>query len=157
VSISSIQGEALADEAALFASPQDVDKYVDQATDGIRACREAGRHPFPGVARVRGAIFSAVTENGLLVRELGCPQCRCAVRVELWESYGRGKAARVRFLSASVTYRTGPDGERYPAPPGRGRITQRAVKESIATAALDGTSITELKLRLPRWETGSPS
>lgn len=148
----SIQGEAQHDAGTLFASPEDVDQYVDQATDGIRACREAGRHPFPGVARVRGAIFSAITEDGLLVRELVCPQCRCAVRVELWESYGRGKAARVRFLSASVTYRPGPDGERYPAPPGRGRITQRAVKESIATAALAGASITELKRTLPRWE-----
>jgi hypothetical protein len=149
----SIQGEALDEQGVLFASPEDVDQYVDQATDGIRACREAGRHPFPGVARARGAIFSAVTEEGLLVRELECPQCLCAVRVELWESYGRGKAARVRFLSASVSYREGPDGERYLSPPGRGRMTQRAIKESIATAALDGTSITELKRQLPRWET----
>ena len=148
----SIQGEQQDDQLVLFASIEDVDTYVDAATPGIKACREAGRHSFPGIALARGAVFTAVTDDGLLVRELVCPSCECAVRFEFWESYGRGAKARVRFVSAELRYREGPNGERYPAPPGRGRITQRAVKESLATASLAGASVTELKRKLPRLE-----
>lgn len=148
----SIQGtQQQVDARGQVASPDDVDLYVDGASDEIVECRERGRHPFPTI-RSTGLTFNDM-EGELFVRHVVCPCCGCAVRRELWEWVGRGKYGRMVFVSASVSYRKNTRGETYPVPPGRGRVTSRAVKDSLATRAMQGQSVAALRKALRRQAT----
>lgn len=143
----SVQAEQQ-DARAVPATPEDVDLYVDSHSPGVVDCRERNRHPFPTIP-VTGMAFDDL-DGDLFVRHIPCPSCGCAVRTEWWEWVGRGKYGRMVFITAKVRYRRNANGERYQAPPGHGRISSRAVKESRATRAMTGESITALRKALRR-------
>lgn len=156
--LTSIQGER---QALTQTTPMmdigDVDSYVDGVSDDVLACRERGRHLFPSIRQV-GVKFIDVTEDGLLVRRLTCQCCHLAERVELWEGTGRGTSTRYAPVTATIDYLRGPNGERYLGPQGRGRMTPRMVRNSLASRALAGQSVAavrkEAKLRAAqRWGT----
>ena len=117
----------------------EVDNYVDGVSDDVLACRERGRHIFPSI-REAGMAFVDVTEEGLLVRPLLCTCCRLARRVELWDTVGRGRATRYVPVSASIEYLRGPNGQRYLGPQGRGRMTPKMIRNSLASRVLGGQS-----------------
>lgn len=147
--ISSIQGEQQRDTGVERASDEVVDTYVDQVTDEVLECRERGRHLFPSI-RATGIQFTAVDDTGLFVRRLTCTCCQLATRVEKWEAHGRGRNTRFRRVAAHVEYRTGPNGETYLAPSGRGRMTPRQIADSVASKALSGQSVSALRRSLER-------
>jgi hypothetical protein len=140
----SIQGEQQKDMGFVQASEEDVDLYVDRVSDEVLACRERGRHLFPGI-RQAGIHFAAVDETGLLIRRLTCTSCGLAVRVEKWEGTRRGGRTRFQRVASSLEYRTGRDGETYLAPSGRGRMSTRQIGDSVASKALAGQSLTALR------------
>lgn len=142
----SIQGEhQIALDPAVFADQADVDEFVGKLPDALLICRERGRHDFPTMREV-GSIQLKVNEDGELVREDVCRTCQCAVRVEIWEGFRRGRQVRYHKVGQSRTYyRVGPNGEKYPAPPGHGRMTPRQVQEAIATQLLKGVTPSALK------------
>jgi hypothetical protein len=136
----SIQGERARNAAApLLMDLGEVDNYVDNVSDEVLACRERGRHIFPSI-REAGMVFVDVTEDGLLVRPLLCTCCQLARRVELWDTVGRGQATRYVPVTASIEYLRGPNGERYLGPQGRGRMTPKMVRNSLASRVLGGQS-----------------
>jgi hypothetical protein len=142
--LSSIQGEQQQETGWVRASDDDVDQYVDRVSDEVLACRERGRHLFPTI-RASGMQFTDVDSAGLFVRRLTCTCCGLAVRVEKWEGVGRGRKIRFRRVAAHVEYQSGPEGETYLAPSGRGRMTPRQIADSVASKALQGQSLTELR------------
>lgn len=144
----SIQGEQLQREPIPLATDGDVDAYVDGASPGVLACRARGRHLFdpPDKARL---VFDDITDDDLLVRHVQCRSCGLAWFRELWGTVGRGRNQRVEFIDGRLEYRPDPQtGERYQSPPGRGRMTPRQVRGSMATAALAGQSIAKIKAQL---------
>ena len=140
----SIQGEQQQDTGLIKASGDDVDLYVDQVSDDVLVCRERGRHLFPSI-RQAGIHFSDVDSDNLLIRRVTCTSCQLAVRVEKWE--GTRQRGRTRFsrVASTLEYRTGPGGQTYLAPQGRGRMTPRQIGDSIASKALQGQSLTALR------------
>lgn len=142
----SIQGEhQLALDPDLFADQADVDDFVGKLPDSLLICRERGRHDFPTMREV-GSIQLITNADGELIREDVCRTCQCAVRVEVWEGFRRNRQVRYRKVGRSRTYyRAGPNGEKYPAPPGHGRMTPRQIQEAIATQLLAGVSPSTLK------------
>lgn len=140
----SIQGEQQEDQGWQRASDQDVDLYVDRVSDEVLACRERGRHLFPTI-RQAGIHFTAVDDEGLLVRRLTCTCCELAVKVEKWEGARRGRRTRFQRVSSSLEYRTGPEGQTYLAPTGRGHMTPRQIGDSVASKALAGQTLTALR------------
>lgn len=140
----SIQGEQQAGQMALtFMDQGDVDEYVDKVAESVLACRERGRHLYPPM-KTAGLVFTGVTDDGLLIRRLECMCCHLVDRVEYWETRGTGKNRRYRPVAARPDYKTGPNGERYLAKAGKGRMTAKMVRESIATSVLAGTTPTQL-------------
>jgi hypothetical protein len=107
-------------------------------------CRERGRHLFPTI-RQAGIHFSEVDEEGLFLRRLTCTCCKLAVRVERWEGARRGGRTRFARVTSGLVYQTGPKGEMYLAPSGRGHMTPRQIGDSVASKALAGQSLTELR------------
>ena len=140
----SIQGEQQQDTGLIKASDDDVDLYVDQVSDDVLVCRERGRHLFPSI-RQAGIHFSDVDSDNLLIRRVTCTSCQLAVCVEKWE--GTRQRGRTRFsrVASTLEYRTGPGGQTYLAPQGRGRMTPRQIGDSIASKALQGQSLTALR------------
>lgn len=69
--VRSIQGEQAEHSTStrVRASDDDVDAYVDGASDEVLACRERGRHLFPTI-RQAGIHFTGVDDTGLLLRRL---------------------------------------------------------------------------------------
>ena len=126
------------------ASDQDVDLYVDRVSDEVLACRERGRHLFPTI-RQAGIHFTAVDDDGLLIRRLTCTCCELAVKVEKWEGNRRGRRTRFQRVTSSLEYRTGHDGATYLAPSGRGHMTPRQIGDSVASKALAGQSLAALR------------
>lgn len=121
----------------------DVDQYVANATDAVLRCRESG-HRFEGIRR--GVIdFVGVDNDGLLIRRLPCTQCGCAEREEHWEAYKSGRQTRFRCIARTLNYRTGPDGEQYVAPSGRGRMTRTQVRDAMMTQALGELSLSHVR------------
>ena len=117
----------------------DVDRYVDGASEEVIACRERGRHLWPSMRKAK-LVFTDVTEDGLLVRRVLCECCQLARRIEYWETVGRGRNTRYQPVGSSIEYLTGSDGERYLGPQGRGRMTNKMIRNSMVTAALHGQS-----------------
>jgi hypothetical protein len=140
----SIQGEQEHETGWQRASEQDVDLYVDRVSDEVLACRERGRHLFPTI-RQAGIHFTAVDNDGLLVRRLSCTCCELAVKVEKWEGNRRGRRTRFQRVSSHLEYRTGRDGQTYLAPTGRGHMTPRQIGDSVASKALSGQSLAALR------------
>ena len=148
----SIQGEQQEDAVGgWYAMDQDdVDAYVDRSSDGVLICRERGRHWWPTI-REAGIVFSDVDDStGLFIRRLECKSCKLAVRKEWWEAVRRGRSSRFYPVSASIEYHEGPEGERYLAPQGRGHMTARQVRESLASAALTGQSPAAMRRAITR-------
>lgn len=143
--IRSIQGEQAerSTSTRVRASDDDVDAYVDGASDEVLACRERGRHLFPTI-RQAGIHFTGVDDTGLLLRRLRCGCCRMAVKVEKWEGLQIGDRTRFRRVTSTLEYRTSDDGQTYLAPTGTGFITPRQVGDAIASQALSGTTLTAL-------------
>lgn len=149
--VHSIQGERQeARQLDLFASQENVDEYVRKSDDGVLACRESGRHPFPPT-RQHGLRFNGVDpETGLMTRYVDCPSCELAYRVELWDVQHEGnKVTRCELVSAATKYRTQylNDGtvRRYIAPPGHGRMQPKRIRNAIATGLLGGMSYSALR------------
>ncbi|GDY32656.1 hypothetical protein [Gandjariella thermophila] len=140
----SIQGEQQQEQGPVRASDDDVDRYVDDAPDEVLACRERGRHLFPTI-RQAGIEFTGVDRDGLFIRRVTCTCCGLAVRVERWEATKRGRHLRYQRVASDLEYRKGPDGQSYQAPPGRGRMTPRQIANSVASRALQGLSLAELR------------
>ncbi|WP_222131317.1 hypothetical protein [Pseudonocardia sp. C8] len=141
----SIQGEQQQESGWIRASEEDVDLYVDRVSDEVLACRERGRHLFPTI-RQAGIHFTGVDDDGLLIRRLTCTCCQLAVKVEKWEGVrGRGRRTRFQRVASHLEYRTGPDGQAYLAPSGRGHMTPRQIGDSVASKALAGQSLTALR------------
>ena len=141
----SIQGEQQAETGWNRASDSDVDQYVDRVSDEVLACRERGRHLFPTI-RQAGINFTGVDDDGLLLRRLTCTCCQLAVKVEKWEGFrGAGRRTRFRRVASNLEYRTGPDGQTYLAPAGRGHMTPRQIGDSVASKALSGQTLAALR------------
>jgi hypothetical protein len=140
----SIQGEQEPDRAWQRASEADVDRYVDRVPDEVLACRERGRHLFPSI-REAGIAFTAVDDDGLFLRRLTCSCCALAVKVEKWEGARRGRRTRFQRVGSRLEYRTGPEGQTYLAPSGRGHMTPRQIGDSVASKALAGQSLAALR------------
>lgn len=140
----SIQGEQQHDLGWTRASDEDVDLYVDRVSDEVLACRERGRHLFPTI-RQAGIHFSGVDDEGLFLRRLTCTCCQLAVKVEKWEGVRRGGRTRFFRVASNLEYRTGPDGQTYLAPSGRGHMTARQIGDSVASKALHGQSLAALR------------
>jgi hypothetical protein len=141
----SIQAEQQNQAGPQRASEADVDRYVDRVSDEVLACRERGRHLFPST-REAGITFTDVDDHGLFLRRLTCTCCGLAVKVEQW--YGstrRGRRTRFERVGSRLEYRTGPEGQTYLAPSGRGHMTPRQIGDSIASKALAGQSLTALR------------
>lgn len=154
---SSIQGEQQQDPGWVRASDQDVDLYVDRVSDEVLTCRERGRHLFPTI-RQAGIHFTGVDDDGLLIRRLTCTCCELAVKVEKWEGYrGPGRRTRFRRVNSNLEYRTGPDGQTYLAPTGRGHMTPRQIGDSVASKALAGNTLTALRKAATRASTAQES
>jgi hypothetical protein len=147
----SIQGEQEQEAGSVRASEDDVDRYVDNAPDEVLACRERGRHLYPSI-RQAGIEFTGVDTNGLFLRKVVCTCCGLAVRVERWEATRRGRNMRYQRVAADLEYRIGPDGQTYEAPPGRGRMTSGQIANSVASQALKGQSVSELRQAAKRAE-----
>ena len=147
----SIQGEQGDAAGGWFQMDQDdVDAYVDRSSDGVLICRERGRHWWPTI-REAGIVFSDVDESsGLFIRRLECKSCNLAVRKEWWEAVRRGKATRYYPVTSSLEYREGPEGERYLGPQGRGHMTARQVRESLASTVLAGQSPAAMRKAIKR-------
>jgi hypothetical protein len=144
----SIQGEQARGDWVDIVGPMDtgdVDAYVDAATPGILKCRERGRHDWPLIRD--GIHFTDYLDDGLFLRRLRCPTCECAERVETWESYRIGRRTRYRPIASRVWY---PGREQYVAPAGRGRLSAKLVRESMASAALSGLSPNALRAQIIR-------
>lgn len=143
----SIQGELFDRNGVTFMEQDEVDKYVDSATDDVLACRDRGRHLWPSI-RKAGIVFTDVTDDGLLVRKVECGCCNLAVRVEFWEARttGRGQNKNTRYVpvASSMEYRE-KDGVRYLGPQGHGRMLAKQVRESLATRALAGQTLTMVR------------
>lgn len=152
----SIQGEQQESrQLDLFMPQEEVDEYVRKSDDGVLACRESTRHPFPPT-RLHGQRFDGVDpDTGLMIRYVNCPSCELAYRIELWDVQHRGnKVTRCELVFAKTRYRTQylDDGtiRRYTAPPGHGRMRPRQVKNAIATIMLGGVSYSELRKQAMR-------
>lgn len=134
------------DEAnkAQFMSDGDVDTYLSKASDDVLVCRERGRHLYPSVSKT-GVRFTAVTDDGLLVRQVFCESCGLAERREFWETIGRGQNIRYVRLDTTVVYHQGPNGQTYLAPAGQGRMTPRMIQSAIVSQAMSGMSVAKVK------------
>jgi hypothetical protein len=153
----SIQGEQDDDRGWQRASEADVDRYVDQVSDEVLACRERGRHLFPSI-REAGIQFTAVDDDGLFLRRLTCSCCQLAVKVETWEGSRRpGRRTRFERVSSRLEYRTGRDGQTYLAPSGRGHMTPRQIGDSVASKALAGQSLAAMRKAAARTGNSSSS
>lgn len=142
---SSIQGEQQQESGWVRASDEDVDLYVDRVSNEVLTCRERGRHLFPTI-RQAGIHFTGVDDDGLLLRRLTCTCCELAVKVERWEGFrGSGRRTRFRRVTSHLEYHTGPEGQTYLAPTGRGHMTPRQIGDSVASKALAGNTLTALR------------
>lgn len=146
----SIQGELLgADPTTWHMDEGDVDLYVDEASPEVIECRERGRHLWPSTREV-GIVFTDVDDLGLFVRRLKCKCCGLAYRNEKWDAVKRGGTWRYVLVGANVVYKTGAKGEQYLAPAGRGHLTSKLVKSSLASKALSGESPAAMRKQLKR-------
>lgn len=141
----SIQGEKQDDrQVTLWADDGDVAEFVEKATPGILGCREKG-HDFPPIAYVGSQVFTEVDDEGLAVRRETCPRCECAVRVQRWGFAKRSGRTRFELIASSVTYKDGPQGERYPLKPGHGRMKRRQVTRAQVESLFGNMSPGQIK------------
>lgn len=145
----SIQGEQQETTGPVRAAEADIDRYVDGVSDEIIACRERGRHLFPSTREV-GMTFTDVDRDGLFIRRLTCTCCELAVRVEKWEGTQRRRRVRFQRVASHLEYKTGEDGQTYLAPPGVGYMTPRQISDSVASKALQGQTVAELRKAVKR-------
>lgn len=149
----SIQGEQQEREAvALYATEAEVEHYVEAQSPGVVTCRERGRHDYPS-ARETGMHFTDIDrETGFYVRRERCRSCGLVDRVELWDVRHKGdRILKCEFVSAKPDYSPrGPEGERYQAPAGNGRMKPRQVRNVVATGVLKGQSFTDLRKEIRR-------
>lgn len=142
----SIQGEQQeAEQLDLFMSQEEVDRYVDTVDDRILDCRERARHLYPTVKQSGLRFVGVDEETGLMIRRVMCPHCELAERIEYWDVQHKGsRVTRCQFVSAITVYHTErrPDGSirKYTAPPGRGRMTSKRVRNAVATGLLGGAN-----------------
>ncbi len=146
--VRSIQGErAQRDHNAYGAMDEgDVDSYVDSVTDEVLKCRQRG-HDFPEARRNVALEFTEV-RDGMLIRRARCRCCAKVERVEQWlpQIRGRGQIIRCERVSAHLNYFL--DGSTpYLAPRGQGRLSPRQVESSVASKALQGTTLAAIKKR----------
>lgn len=144
--LKSIQGfnqDAIDD--AVFMSDGDVDAYLRDASDKILACRERGRHLYPTLKDAGGVRFTAITDEGLLVRQVWCQSCGLAERREFWETRGRSPNLRYFPVDSTTVYHQGLKGEKYLAPAGQGRMTPKMVRSALVSQALSGQSLASVK------------
>ena len=145
--LKSIQGERQDTVAVtLYMDPADVDSYVDSANADVVICRERGRHDFPTI-RETGMHFVDVDALGLHIRRVRCKCCKLVDLIEQWDIRHRGDTVtRAERASGRPDYSPrGRNGERYLGPAGRGRMTPKMVRGSVATGQLKGQSFKALR------------
>lgn len=153
--LTSIQGELLEEDPTRWVMDQaDVDEYVDRQTPEVLECRERGRHTYPLmlVADPEDLHFTDVDEDtGLFIRKVYCTICKLAYRRERWRGVetSRGRAYW-EPVDASVSYETGPNGETYLAPSGKGSMRSKQVRRSIATKKMSGMTPAKMRKRIER-------
>jgi hypothetical protein len=143
----SIQGEQQETAAPLYAEDTEVEKYVDTQSPGVVTCRERNRHDYPSI-REAGLHFSGVDlTTGLHIRRVRCQSCNLVENVELWDIRHKGDTiTRAERVSARPDYGLrGPNGERYLAPEGHGRMLPKQVRNAVATGQLKGLSFKEIR------------
>jgi hypothetical protein len=145
--IKSIQGERQAAEAdGRYMEDADVERYVDSQSPGVVTCRERGRHDPPTI-RETGLHFVDVSEYGLHIRRVRCRSCQLVDIIEEWDVRHRnGVVTRAERVSARPDYSVrGPNGEKYLAPQGHGKMTPKMVKNAVGTGQLKGQSFKEIR------------
>jgi hypothetical protein len=143
----SIQGEEQEAYAPLYAEDVEVEKYVDAQSPGVITCRERNRHDYPSI-REAGLHFSGVNlTTGFHIRRVRCQSCNLVENVELWDLRHKGDTiTRAERVSARPDYTLrGPNGERYLAPEGHGRMLPKQVRNAVATGQLKGLSFKEIR------------
>lgn len=149
VEFRSIQGEQEASGGGggyTVADQGSVDDFVAGATDEILACRD-GNHAFPPRSRSQ-MVFTEMDGDGLYCRRVECRSCQCVDKVEKWEPVGRGRTVRWHFIGSALSYKTGPNGERYVMKTGMGRALKKQIREAMATMALQGQTPASIKKEL---------
>lgn len=146
----SIQGEQQAQRRTPQAMEQGaVDEYVAKMDDAVVACRERGRHLFPPVRTAGITFVGYLQDEGLYVQEEDCECCGpLAYQRTLWEARGKGTAVRFVPIVSNTLYRKiVRDGQvvSYLAPAGQGRMYRRQVREAVATQALRGTPLRQVR------------
>jgi hypothetical protein len=99
-----------------------------------------------------------VDDDGLFLRKLTCTCCGLVVKIEKWSGTTRlGRRSRFERVGSRLEYQTGPEGQTYLAPSGRGHMTPRMIGDSIASKALAGQSLAALRKAANRAETRAGS
>jgi hypothetical protein len=134
--LTSIQGEQQEEAAPLYATDDEVDEWVRQASEGAIVCQSDGRHHFPP-ARKTGIRFVGVTPLGLFIRRVLCDSCLMVERVEEWDVRHVGdRVTRAEFVSAKLDYLD----PTYLAERGHGRMKPKQVRNAVASVLLAGVS-----------------
>ena len=152
----SIQGEHLR-EVGLNSGPvkmddEDVAEYLEGVGPEVVDCRERGRHDIPTTNEV-DVVFTGVTSDGLFIRKLKCKSCGLAQRIELWEGRrvrrGRRMVTQFGLVSSRPDYSLrGPNGERYLAPAGWGRMSAKQVRNAVVSKRMGDADLTALRKQL---------
>lgn len=141
--VKSIQGEqqTKASHAVVWADPDDVDAYVDDADEGDIECRDRGRHLIPRMKRKASMkeMFTETDDDGNPIRRVVCTCCGKAEQVETW-SFTRGRLEPVASYLHYPSRLLKPGQKPYTAKPGTGRIRPKAVRASVATTCVAGWS-----------------
>lgn len=142
----SIQGEQEIEKWGPKVDPRMSDdaaqEYVARHSAEVAKCRARGRHLFEK-ERFQSPIFVDRTPEGLWVRKtMDCECCNLVGRKEFWE---RGRDKMWRLVAAEPDYtKRGPNGEKYLADPGNGRMAPRQAMSAITTNQLHQFTLTEL-------------
>lgn len=140
--VKSIQGEQqskVGTQGVLWADPDDVETYVDEADEGDIECRDRGRHDIPRMRRKASMkeIFTEVDEHGNPIRRVVCRCCGKAEQVEVW-SFSSGRLEPVSRHIWYPSYLLKPGQKPYLLKSGHGRMKVRDVRAAIATTCVKG-------------------
>lgn len=141
--VKSIQGEqqSKVKKEVVWADPDDVDAYVDDADEGDTECRDRGRHLIPRMKRKADMreMFTELDDDDNPIRRVVCTCCKKAEQVERW-SFNSGRLEPVSSYLWYPAYLLKPGQKPYTVKPGTGRIRPRDVRASVATSCVAGWS-----------------
>lgn len=144
----SIQGEQQDAAGTLYASPDQVTAYLRQVSEGVATCRQRGRHLYPPTRRRSRITFHGYnTRTKCLIHRKQCTSCGLVERVEEWRvSAGDDDiVTECELIDAYPDYSLrGPDGEKYLADEGTGRMTPKMVQNVIMSECMVGAGLADL-------------